>query len=108
MTVWWFYLVAIPTALLLSNGIPHFVQGMSGNRFPSPFSGGPGTGDEPWRNVLWGASNLVIGGVLLWVIRDGLGRYLADRRTAGHRHRLRCHPRPRFRPSRAVRTEEIA
>ena len=72
MTVWWFYLVAIPTALLLSNGIPHFVQGMSGNKFPSPFSGGPGTADEPWRNVLWGASNLVIGGVLLWVIRDGL------------------------------------
>lgn len=72
MAVWWFYLVAIPTALLLSNGTPHFVQGMSGNRFPSPFSGGPGTGDEPWRNVLWGAGNLVVGGVLLWVIRDGL------------------------------------
>ena len=25
------------------------------------------------RNVLWGAFNLIVGGVLLWQIRDGLG-----------------------------------
>ena len=69
---WWFYVAAFFASLLVVNGIPHFVQGLSGNRFPSPFSGGPGTGDEPWRNVLWGAFNLILGGVLLWLIRDGL------------------------------------
>ena len=72
MTEWWFYLVAIPTAALLANGLPHFINGASGKGFPSPFSGGPGTEDEPWRNVLWGSSNLIIGGLLLWLIRDGL------------------------------------
>lgn len=72
MSEWWFYLVAIFAPLFLVNGTPHFVQGLSGNRFPSPFSGGPGTGDEPWRNVLWGAGNLIVGGLLLWLVRDGL------------------------------------
>jgi len=75
--VWWHYLVAIPTALFLTNGIPHFVQGMSGKAFPSPFSGGPPNDDPlPERNVLWGAANLIVGGVLLWVIRDGLDSWL--------------------------------
>jgi hypothetical protein len=72
MTVWWFYLVAIIAAALLVNGIPHFVQGLSGNRFPTPFSGGPGTLDSAARNVLWGSANLIAGGALLWVIRTGL------------------------------------
>lgn len=72
MLPWWFYLVAALAAVLLANGIPHLVNGMSGRRFPSPFSGGPGTEDEPWRNVLWGAGNLVVGGLLLGLIRDGL------------------------------------
>jgi hypothetical protein len=44
-----------PPALLLVNGVPHFVQGLSGKRFPTPFSGGAGTEDAPARNVLWGA-----------------------------------------------------
>ena len=72
MTEWWFYLVAIPTAGLLANGVPHFVNGVSGRRFPSPFSGGPGTESEPWINVLWGSSNFIIGGLLLWLMRGGL------------------------------------
>ncbi len=69
---WWFYIVAIPAALLLVNGVPHFVQGISGRRFTTPFSGGPGTEDTPIANVLWGSSNLIVGGALLWLIRDGL------------------------------------
>ncbi len=70
---WWFYLVAIPTALLLTNGIPHFTQGIAGKKFPSPRSGGPGTEDTALFNVLWGGGNLIVGAILLWVIRDGLG-----------------------------------
>ena len=72
MTEWWFYLAGLFAALFLVNGIPHFVNGLSGRRFPTPFSGGPGTEDEPWRNVLWGAFNLIAGGGLLWLVRDGL------------------------------------
>jgi hypothetical protein len=73
MSPWWFYLVAILAALLVVNGIPHFISGLSGKQFPTPFSGGPGTLDSAVRNVLWGAGNLIVGGFLLWLIRDGLG-----------------------------------
>jgi hypothetical protein len=70
---WWYYLVAIFAALLLVNGVPHFTNGVSGRKFPTAFSGGPGTEDTPLNNVVWGGSNLVVGGALLWLIRDGLG-----------------------------------
>ncbi len=73
MSPWWFYLVAIFAAVFLVNGVPHFVHGASGKQFPSPFSGGPGTLDTAVHNVLWGATNLIVGGALLWVIREGLG-----------------------------------
>lgn len=69
---WWYYLAAFFAALLLVNGVPHFTNGVSGRQFPTAFSGGPGTLDTPLRNVLWGASNFIVGGILLWVIRDGL------------------------------------
>jgi hypothetical protein len=76
MTAWWFYVVAIPAAALLVNGVPHFVNGISGREFPSPFSGGPGTLDSALRNVFWGAGNLIVGGLLLCIIRDGLANWL--------------------------------
>jgi hypothetical protein len=44
---------------LFINGIPHFVQGISGNLFQSPFAKPPGVGESsPLVNVLWGAFNL--------------------------------------------------
>jgi hypothetical protein len=70
---WWYYLVALFAALLLINGIPHFTNGISGRKFPTPFSGGPGTEGPAVTNVLWGGGNLIAGAILLWVIRDGLG-----------------------------------
>ena len=76
MIAWWFYFVAIPAATLLANGIPHFIQGISGRRFPTPFSGGPGTEDTAVSNVVWGSTNLIAGGVLLWTIREGLSHPL--------------------------------
>ena len=45
--------------------VPHFVQGISGNRFPSPFSNPPGKGlSSPIVNVVWGLGNLAIGYLL--------------------------------------------
>ncbi len=69
---WWFYLLAIPAAAFLINGIPHFLHGVSGEPFPTLFSGGAGTTDGAIRNVLWGAGNLIVGGILPWLIRRGL------------------------------------
>jgi hypothetical protein len=70
--MWWHYLVAIPAALLIANGVPHFTQGVAGKRFPTAFSGGPGTEDTPLRNVLWGGGNLIVGGWLLSLIASSL------------------------------------
>ena len=54
--------------MLLANGVPHFVQGISGHRFPSPFASPPGVGESsPVVNVLWGFGNLAMGFAILWL-----------------------------------------
>ncbi|HEY4325496.1 MAG TPA: hypothetical protein VGN20_15985 [Mucilaginibacter sp.] len=63
---WYNYLALFFSGAFLANAIPHFVQGVSGNKFPSPFSKPPGKGlSSPLVNVLWGGLNIVIGYVLL-------------------------------------------
>lgn len=52
--------------LFLANGVPHFVNGVSGQRFPSPFASPPGVGESrPLVNVSWGLFNFAIGYVLV-------------------------------------------
>jgi hypothetical protein len=53
----------------LVNAIPHFVQGVSGRSFPTPFASPPGKGlSSPMANVLWGTANAVVGYFLVcWV-----------------------------------------
>jgi hypothetical protein len=64
---WYFYLLQFVSGLFLANGVPHFVQGISGNRFQSPFATPPGVGESsPLSNALWGYANLAIGATLLW------------------------------------------
>jgi hypothetical protein len=63
---WYFYALEFASGLFLTNGIPHFVQGLCGHRFQSPFASPPGVGESsPVVNVLWGFANLVVGAVLL-------------------------------------------
>lgn len=67
---WYSYLLEFVSGLFLTNGVPHFVQGVSGHRFQSPFSSPPGVGESsPLSNALWGFANLVIGAILLWFFR---------------------------------------
>lgn len=70
--VWWHYPVALFAGALLVNGIPHFVQGVCGHQFATPFSGGPGTLDTAIRNVLWGSANFLVGVLLLWWVSASL------------------------------------
>jgi hypothetical protein len=64
---WYVYLLQFVAGLFLANGVPHFVQGISGNWFQSPFASPPGVGESsPVVNVLWGFLNLVIGFALLF------------------------------------------
>jgi hypothetical protein len=63
---WYFYLLEVLGGMFLANAVPHFVQGISGNPFPTPFAKPPGQGDSsPLVNVVWGFGNLVAGGLLL-------------------------------------------
>lgn len=63
---WYFYVLEFLGGALLANGVPHFVQGVSGAPFQSPFASPPGIGESsPLSNVLWGFGNLVGGGLLL-------------------------------------------
>ena len=49
----------------LTNGIPHFVSGVMGRPFQSPFAKPPGEGlSSSTVNVIWGFLNFVIGYVL--------------------------------------------
>jgi hypothetical protein len=50
----------------LTNAVPHFVSGVLGRPFQSPFAKPPGEGlSSSTVNVLWGVANLVIAYLLL-------------------------------------------
>jgi hypothetical protein len=64
--VWYFYVLEFLSGAFLANGVPHFVQGISGNPFQSPFAKPPGVGESsPVVNVVWGFANFLAGGFLL-------------------------------------------
>jgi hypothetical protein len=64
---WYFYVVHFIAGLFVANSIPHFVNGISGRRFTSPFGKPPGRGESSaLSNVAWGAINMVVAGLLLW------------------------------------------
>jgi hypothetical protein len=51
----------------LTNSIPHFVSGLMGRAFQSPFAKPPGKGlSSSTVNVLWGFFNLAVGYVLVY------------------------------------------
>jgi len=63
----------------LANAIPHFVSGITGHPFQSPFAKPPGQGlSSSTVNVLWGAFNIVVGYLL--ILRVGT----FDLRCASH------------------------
>jgi len=62
---WYVYLLLLLSGMLLTNGVPHFVRGLCGQPFPSPFAKPPGIGDSsPTVNVYWGFANLAGGAAL--------------------------------------------
>jgi hypothetical protein len=100
---WYFYVLEFLSGALLANGVPHFVQGVSGNPFQSPFAKPPGRGESsPLSNALWGFGNLVAGALLLnffWPMGDaawvgwcatGAGALLLSIQTSVHFGRVRA------------------
>jgi len=68
----------------LSNGIPHFVSGVMGRPFQSPFAKPSGQGlSSSTVNVLWGVFNLAIAYVLLCRVGDFRSTSTADVAVSG-------------------------
>jgi len=62
---WYHYIACFFAGMFIANMVPHFIQGVSGQTFPTPFANPPGKGlSSPTMNVLWGLFNLIIGYVL--------------------------------------------
>jgi hypothetical protein len=63
---WYHYLSYFFGGAFLANAIPHFVNGVSGRPFQSPFSKPPGQGlSSSMVNVAWGFFNLVVAYLLI-------------------------------------------
>jgi hypothetical protein len=66
---WYFFVSYFFGGAFLVNAIPHFVQGVLGRSFPTPFASPPGKGQSsPVVNVLWGTANAVVGYFLVCYI----------------------------------------
>jgi len=75
---WYHYVAAFFAGAFLANVVPHFIHGISGDPFPSPFASPPGKGlSSPVVNVLWACLNLLIGYVLLSVSKISTKNKLA-------------------------------
>lgn len=62
---WYHYLACLFAGAFLANTVPHFVAGISGNRFPTPFAKPLGIGlSSPTFNVVWALFNGVVGFLL--------------------------------------------
>jgi hypothetical protein len=81
---WYVHLADFCGGLFLANGVPHFVNGISGRRFPSPFASPPGRGESsPLVNVVWGMVNFLIGYVLIFGVGDFVGGLTFDSLVVG-------------------------
>jgi hypothetical protein len=59
---WYNYVACFFAGAFLANFVPHFVHGISGDRFPTPFAHPPGRGlSSPTLNVAWAFLNLLVG-----------------------------------------------
>lgn len=59
---WTQYLACFFAGAFLANFFPHYVQGVCGNKFPTPFAKPPGKGlSSATVNVAWALLNLVAG-----------------------------------------------
>lgn len=75
---WYYYFIGFWAGIFLANFVPHFVNGISGNKFPTPFSKPPGKGlSSPTLNVVWALINLLIGSILFKAAHISSDNYLS-------------------------------
>jgi hypothetical protein len=68
---WLHYLAYFGGGAVLTNAVPHFVSGVMGRPFQSPFAKPPGEGlSSSTVNVLWGSFNLLLAYLLICQVGD--------------------------------------
>ena len=68
---WILYVSYFFGGAFLANAVPHFVSGVMGKAFQTPFAKPPGQGlSSSTVNVLWGLFNIVVGYVLVCRVGD--------------------------------------
>lgn len=76
--VWYHYVAGFLAGMFLANTIPHYVKGVTGESFPTPFANPPGRGlSSPMTNALWALVNLGIGFLLLRFSKVSLNHELS-------------------------------
>ena len=81
---WFTYIVYFFGGAFLVNAVPHFVNGVSGRRFPTPFASPPGKGQSsPTVNVLWGTLNAVVGYFFVCHVGEFHIRHIPDALALG-------------------------
>jgi hypothetical protein len=71
---WHHYIACFFAGMFFANVVPHFVYGISGDRFPTPFANPPGKGlSSPTVNVLWALFNMAVCSILFRVGRLSSG-----------------------------------
>ncbi len=64
---WYDYLYCFLGGVFTANFFPHFIRGVTGAQFPTPFAKPPGRGmSSALVNVLWALLNIVVGYAFLW------------------------------------------
>jgi hypothetical protein len=64
---WYHYVAYFLGGAFLANAVPHFVNGISGHPFQSPFASPPGQGlSSSTVNAVWGMLNLAVGYTLVF------------------------------------------
>ena len=75
---WHSYIACFFAGMFLANVVPHYVHGISGNKFPTPFANPPGRGlSSATVNVAWSLVNLVAGFLLFRLGKISSGNNLA-------------------------------
>ena len=72
--LWYHYVGGFFAGMFLANFVPHYIKGIAGDPFPTPFAKPPGKGlSSPTTNVVWALLNLVVGFLLFRFSRISLG-----------------------------------
>ena len=84
MSNWICYISYFLGGAFLANAVPHFVSGVMGRAFQSPFAKPPGKGlSSSTVNALWGSFNIVVGYLLILRVGNFDLRSTSDVLAAG-------------------------